>query len=29
MTSDRRIPSAAIYAAMAGFAPSCALKKTG
>jgi hypothetical protein len=29
MTNNRRTDSAAIYAAMAGFVPSCAIKKTG
>jgi hypothetical protein len=28
-TSDRRVLSAAIYAAMAGRVPSCVIKKTG
>jgi hypothetical protein len=29
MTSNRRTLAAAIYAAIAGFVPSCAIKKTG
>jgi hypothetical protein len=28
-TSDRRVLSAAIYAAMVRFVPSCVIKKTG
>jgi hypothetical protein len=28
-SSNRRTDSAAIYAAMAGFVPSCVIKKTG